>query len=387
MIRVGIVCDSFEVGGQEQGCLEVLRRLDRRRFTPFLYLFRPGSLLPAARALGVQIEVGHDKPGADARWTAADDAARAAWGRRLPQCLRRDRIDVCLVYAWPEAVSAAEEAEVGALVERIDGPALSGRIRDKSAFHRIICESKLGRDVLLAQRPLFGCRRDRMIVIPNGVDLHRFDARRYHRGECRTRLGLRGKHFVIGTVARLAPEKNLGQLLRAVRHVMDTSRQASRVHVVVAGPDRGEGEALAAETRRLGIEDRVHFLGSREDVPEILRACDAYVLSSLYEGTPFSLLEAMAMGLPVVANQVGGAIEVVSGNGFLVPALQSEDTGAALAELAEDPALAARLGRRSRRLAERRYGIERMIGAYERVLVEALEASGAATGRAKERAS
>ena len=63
-------------------------------------------------------------------------------------------------------------------------------------------------------------------------------------------------------------------------------------------------------------------------MPEVLAALDAYVLTSLYEGTPFSLLEAMAMGLPIVANQAGGVIEVMSGNGYLVPVLQPEETGA-----------------------------------------------------------
>jgi len=387
MIRVGVVCDSFEVGGQEQGCLEVLRRLDRARFAPYLYVFRPGGLLPEVRALEVPIVLGYDKPGSDARWTEADDAARKAWAPRLTECLARDGIDVCLVYAWPEAIPAACAAGVGGIIERVDGPALSGRIRDKSACHRIICESRLGRDVLLAQRELFGCRRDRMAVIPNGVDTARFDPQRYGRSECRERLGLHDRDFVVGTVARLSAEKNLVQILRGVRYAMDVSRHASRIQVVLAGPDRGEGATLAAEARRLGIEERVLFLGARDDVPEILRALDAYVLSSFYEGTPFSLLEAMAMGLPVVANQIGGVIEVVNGNGFLVPVLQPEDTGRALIELMETPALAIRLGRRSRRLAVRRYDISRMIEGYERVLLEALEVGRPDTADAREHAS
>ncbi len=385
MIRVGFVCDSFEIGGQERGCLEVLRRLDRRRFAPSLYLFRPGSLLPEARELGVPITVGHDKPGAEPGWTEADAAARRAWRGGLAAALRRDRVDVCLLYAWVDGIAAAREAGVGALVERLDGPALATRIRDKSDLQRIICESRHGRNVLRAQRDLVGCRRAQLVVIPNGVDLVRFDPARYDRAECRARLGLGADDFVVGSVGRLSPEKNLVQLLGAVRHVLARSRHASRVQVVVAGPDRGDGPALLAAAERLGIADRVRLLGARTDVPEVLRAFDAYVLTSVYEGTPFSLLEAMAMALPVVANQVGAVIEVMNGNGYLVPVLQPEETGAALTELLEKPELRARLGRRSRQVAVRRYDVERMIRGYEDVLLDACGAVAAA--RAAEAAS
>lgn len=379
MIRVGVIGDSLEIGGQERGLLEVLRRLDRRDFAPHLYLFRPGALLDEVRELGVPLAVGHDKPGAIRAWTKADDAARIAWSTRLAQLLRRDRIDVALIYAWSDGIDAALSAGVRAIVERLDGPGLAAKVRDKSACARVICESRLGRDVALAQKDLLGCRSGQIVIIPNGVDLARFDPRRYDRARCRAALGLSAGDFVIGSVARLSPEKNLAQLLDAIRFAITRSRGASRVRAVIAGPDRGDGERLRAAAERLGIADRVRFLGARSDVPEVLCACDAYVLCSLVEGTPFALLEAMAMGLPVVANQVGAVTEVIRGNGFLTPVLHPEETGWGLIRLLEDPELARRLGRRSRQIAVRRYDVERMIGRYQAVLLEALDASAEAT--------
>ena len=378
MIRVGVIADSFEVGGQERGCLEILRRLDRRRFAPSLYLFRPGSLLEEARELGIPIVVAHDKPGVERAWTGADDAARRSWQQRLSACLRQDGIDVALVWGWIDGIVAAQAAGVRAIVERVDGPALATRIRDKSACQRIICESRLGRDMLLAQRRLLRCRREQIVVVPNAVDLARFDPARYDRARCRERLGFGPDDFVFGSVARLAVDKNQVQLLRAARRVLDARGDARQLRVVVGGRDRGCRGELEEEARRLGIADRVHFLGERRDVPEVLRALDVYALTSLHEGTPFILLEAMAMGLPVVANQVGAILEIVRGNGYVVPPLVAEDTGTALIELIDDPELRRRLGRRSRALAVRRHGIDDMIRDYERVLADALEVTAAA---------
>jgi hypothetical protein len=96
-----------------------------------------------------------------------------------------------------------------------------------------------------------------------------------------------------------------------------------------------------------------------------------YALTSLYEGVPLALLEAMAMGLPVVATQIPSITEVVDGNAYLVGSLQPWDTAAALRALVGDPGQRARLGRRSRHLACR-WGLDAMVRRYETVLVEAL---------------
>jgi glycosyltransferase involved in cell wall biosynthesis len=232
--------------------------------------------------------------------------------------------------------------------------------------------------VLLAQQELLGGRRGQTIVIPNAVDLARYDPARFDRARCRADLGLRPDDFVVGSIGRLAEQKNFGQLLRAVPYVLGRSRHASRVQVVIAGPDRGCGAELRAEADRLGIADRVRFLGARSDVPEVLSAFDVFVMTSVWEGAPFALLEATAMGLPIVANQVGAVAEIVRGNGILVEVLHAEETGRALVELLDDPDLARRMARRSRQVAVRSFGIDRMVRRYEAVLLEALAASDAA---------
>jgi glycosyltransferase involved in cell wall biosynthesis len=378
MIRVGFVCDSLEIGGQELGFLELIRRLDRARFSPYLYAFRPGFLFAQARSLGIPIMLGQDKPGADREWTQADSDARLRYRETLARQLRADAIDVCLLYAWGDGVAAAQDAGIRAIVERLDGPTLASRIADKSPCRRVICESRGIRDLVLAQRELLRCRPEQLVVIPNGIDLNRFDPGRYDRARCRQALGVAAGDFVIGSVARLAPEKNLGHLLRAAKLLIDSAgapaQDRRRIQVIVAGPDLGCRAALESEAGELEIADRVRLLGARSDVPEILAALDVFTLTSIYEGSPFALLEAMAMGLPVVATHVGAVSEVIDGNGYLVGPLSPEQTCRALRELLLDGDLRARLGGRSRGVSQR-YDIRHMVKSYEAILLEALAES------------
>jgi glycosyltransferase involved in cell wall biosynthesis len=320
----------------------------------------------------VPLALGHDRPGRDARWMERDRKAKARWRDRLARLLRRDRIDACLLFAWADGVEAARRAGVPALVEWADGPGLVGRIRDKSALSRIICESQAARAIIRAQRGLFGCKPGRLVVIRNGIDLERFDPERYDRSRCRAALGLKPEDFALGCVARLSPEKNLAQLVRGLamaREYREPGRKG-RLKLFLAGPDRGSRREIVAAARALGVRGDVHLLGARDDVPQVLRALDSFALVSLYEGAPHALCEAMAMGLPVIASAVGGIPEMIDGNGLLVGVNHPFDLARAVLELEAEPRLRRRLGERSRRLAGR-YDIRRMIGEFEGVLLEA----------------
>jgi glycosyltransferase involved in cell wall biosynthesis len=115
---------------------------------------------------------------------------------------------------------------------------------------------------------------------------------------------------------------------------------------VLAG-DGPERPALEAQARSLGIEGRVRFLGHRTDIPQLLAVSDLFVLPSLYEGLPLSVLEAMAAGKPVIATQIGGTSEVVTDGetGLLVKPRDSNALAAAIQRLLTDQDLANRLAR------------------------------------------
>jgi glycosyltransferase involved in cell wall biosynthesis len=189
----------------------------------------------------------------------------------------------------------------------------------------------------------------------------------------RRELGLPPEAQVIGSVARLVAQKRLDRLLHAVAALPE------RVHCVIAGegPEREPIEALAL---RLGLRQRLHLLGFRTDVGDVLAALDVFVLSSAAEGMANAMLEAMAAGIPVVSTAVSGADEALgpgadgTAPGVIVQA-GSAELAAALRPLLEDPGLRRRMGAAGRQRARERFGFERMLDRWE-----ALLAGGAASG-------
>jgi glycosyltransferase involved in cell wall biosynthesis len=181
------------------------------------------------------------------------------------------------------------------------------------------------------------------------------------REELKHSLGLNGA--TLAFAGRLTAQKSLGRALEAVAG-------AEGVSFVVAGegPDRA---ALESRARRLGIADRVRFLGAqpRERVVELFRAADATILSSSWENFPHTVVEALAVGTPVLAMEAGGVAEVVRDgvNGLLVPAGDTEALAEAVRRYFADPALRERLrGQASASVAD--YSAERVFSRLEDVL-------------------
>jgi glycosyltransferase involved in cell wall biosynthesis len=194
----------------------------------------------------------------------------------------------------------------------------------------------------------------RILALPNGVDLttHR-PAAAGERMQLRCDLGLPTDRFVAAFVGRLHPVKDVDTLLEAAVRV------PRAVLVVVGdGPDRGRLEARAG---RLGVGGRVRFTGMSERVPDLLRAADAFLLSSRGEGMSNALLEAMACGLPCLASRsIGGARELLGdGRGILLADGDAAAWAGALERLADDPELRATMGRAAAELVAGGLSLER----------------------------
>ena len=157
------------------------------------------------------------------------------------------------------------------------------------------------------------------------------------------------------TPARLHSQKGHIFLLEAAVHVPDA--------LFVFAGDGEERSRLEDRARQLHIADRVRFLGSRQDVPALLACCDVFVLPSLYEGLPLSVLEAMAAGRPVVATSISGTDEaVVDGvTGLLVPPSDAGALAAALNRVLSDRDLAARLANAGRTAVNEKFSSEIMV--------------------------
>jgi glycosyltransferase involved in cell wall biosynthesis len=209
-----------------------------------------------------------------------------------------------------------------------------------------------------------GYRGERIVTVPNGL----FEADVTARAdpvETRRSLELIGGEFAVLCVANLRPEKGAAAFVEAVTRAREQTPQL-RGLVVGDGPQRGALERLT-EGR-----DGVELLGSRGDVPDLIAACDALCLLSEAEALPISILEAMALGRPVVTTDVGGTAEAVAHEqtGLVVPPRDPAAAVQALRRLASNPAWARELGERGRARQRERFSGEAMVDGYWRALGE-----------------
>lgn len=211
-----------------------------------------------------------------------------------------------------------------------------------------------------------GFPENRVRVIHNGIDVAS-PATREGRACARRRLAVSEETFVIGTVARLDPVKDLPVLIQATAAL--SNRLPVLLLIIGDGSERRRLEGIAGD---LDAHGHVRFLGHREDARDVLAACDAYANSSISEGVSLTILEAMAAGLPIVATRVGGTPEVVDDScSVLVRPRDPAALAAALHGLAVDRANRERLGAAARARVEARFTIERMVGEYREAYLKA----------------
>ncbi len=205
------------------------------------------------------------------------------------------------------------------------------------------------------------CDPTRIHVVPNGIDITRFAPDPATRARVRAELGIPGDSWLVGTVGRLAPEKDQALLIRAMAPLLDERRQ---LVIVGDGPERAALEAARSATWRAEF---CHLIGARGDVAPYLAAMDAFVLSSRTEGLPLGLLEAMATGLPVVSTSVGGIPDLIQSgeNGVLVPPGDEKALLRELVALAGHPTAGLKLGRAGRETVLAGYSLSSMAERYE----------------------
>jgi sugar transferase (PEP-CTERM/EpsH1 system associated) len=229
--------------------------------------------------------------------------------------------------------------------------------------HRHIALSKHLRDYLV---DAIGVPNERVAQIYNGVDTQRF---RPHDG---VREPLAGAPFGdehlwrVGTVGRLHAIKDQLLLARAFIRALQLQPAArERLRLVIAGdgPMRGQVQQCLADAK---VDDLAWLAGEREDVPQLLRSLDAFVLPSRAEGISNTILEAMATGLPIVATDVGGNGELLEHGqtGVLVPAMDVEAMARALLDDLAEPERARARGRAARIAVQRRFSLDTMVSAY-----------------------
>lgn len=215
----------------------------------------------------------------------------------------------------------------------------------------------------------------KVTLLPNGIDLRPYAHVRDNRSATRAKLGFSSQDLLIVVVGRLEEQKGHRFLLQAFAQ-MQAAGKAANTHILLAGDGRLR-DSLKAQAFSSGIADFVHFLGMRQDIPDILGACDIFAMPSLWEGMSLALLEGMAAGLPILATDVGAARQVLcDGDGLTGVLVEPGDVSAieeGLSRLLASEALRGDFATRGARTAAERYSVQGLADRLSALYLEILE--------------
>lgn len=349
------VLSSFGVGGQERVALDLAIGQQARGHDVSVISLAPGpdgAMADEFARAGIALGRVEKRDGLDP--TLVPRLARALVRRRAHVVHTHNPLP--LIYGAPAACLARAAA-----IHTKHGinPGGRGQRWLRRAAARLVNAFVAVSDTTAAQaRDQHDTAPAKLHTIPNGIRLDRYAPNPEARASARVELGL-GDAWVVGTVGRLTAPKNQAMLVRAMAPIL-----SSRVRLVIVGDgeDRAEIEAAVAE---LPDPRWVVLTGRRMDVPRLIHAFDVFALSSITEGLPLVVPEAMAAGLPIVTTGVGGLPGVVEDQvtGLVVP-VDEHRLGAALAALEANRDRARGMGARGRTTALARYNYDRMVDAY-----------------------
>lgn len=345
--RLVFLLEDLEYGGTQRQALELARRVDRRRFQVELWVLRAGDdLAPVARDWGLPVV-----------WLARSGwvGPQSLWGlwKRLWQT-PPDLLMLLTVIPNIWGRLWGRPARVPVIVGNCRGGAAPWRQHERWLWplaHHILCNSGILKDLLVSR---YGVPPARLTVVQNGVDTEFFQPRSGEQSQ--------GPPVLL-CVARLVPDKDHDTLLAAFAHLADRHPDAE-LWLVGNGPRR---PALEHKVQDLGLSGQVKFLPTTQDVRQLYRQADIFVLSSVAEALPNVILEAMAAGLPVVATRVGGVPEAVASGetGLLVAPRDVAALAGALERLLDEPQTRLAMGRRGRERAVAEFSFDAMVRRHE----------------------
>lgn len=365
-LRVFLLIKGLGVGGAERLLERSVPYFDRTRFD-----YQIGYLLPWKDALVSSFELA-GIPVHCFNYRRVTDVGVL---RRLISVLRRERIELLHAHLPIPGVlarMAKRLARVRWLVyTEHNVPSRYGtltRALNATTYRLNDAVVAVSREVESRVRTYVRGGRPRVVIIPNAVDPGMFEEKTASREEICRQFGFPPDALIVVNVANLVSKKGHRYLLAAARRVVDQEPRA-RFLLVGLGP---LGPELAKEALQYGLNGHVVFTGFRADAVSLMAAADVFVLASLHEGLPVSLLEAMAVGRPAVVTRVGGIPEVVipGKTAELVEPRDVNGLTTAILSLLHDPTRRVSMGEMARRHVGERYGMAQMVRAVEDVYRE-----------------
>ncbi|MCI0337012.1 MAG: glycosyltransferase [Acidobacteria bacterium] len=363
-VKILHVLDSLGIGGMERVVIDVVNGLDPAKFEQTVCcISRKGD---AARYL---------REGAGCIDLGKGSEADHLMPLKIARVIRQERPDIIHTQSWSGVDTAIAKlmtrgtrlvhSEHGRNVPYIYCEPLKRKIARRCLYHLADAVFTISSEVQAYYCRETGFPVNRMRVIPNGVDARRIDeaARSNCRG-IRQELGIAADDFVIGTVARLDRTKDTITLARAFAKLYRSHRNPRfKLLVVGDGEKKVEIQSFVIEQ---GFSSAVVFTGVRHDVPGLLGAMNLFALSSLSEGMPITVLEAMCASLPVVATNVGALPELVEEGvtGFLVEPGNDEDFAERISRFYGMEEMTRGFGMAGRHKVEREFRLDQMLQRY-----------------------
>lgn len=370
-VNVLFVITAMGMGGSERLVYNLALKLDRSRFNPSVAWFLGDGVISEFKDLKIPLHhVGKTK--------RVDFTAM----QRLHRIIRENKIDVVNAQHFMPAVYSyygCKFKEKRALIFtahsewEIEEISWKWRIIGRYLLRRTDVSVGVTRGVSNLIQGAFKIDARQTVTIENGVDINAFAPKRNVGGLKRSLLGINGKERIIGIVANFKKVKNHRFLLQVFAELVKTFEDVKLVLVGrgFAGHADNTEEELWQFVNENHLTKKVVFLSNNPNIPDLLNAMDVFCLTSLKEGLPISLIEAMATGLPVVGTNVEGIRDVIvpHEDGLLIELGDVEGLKNAFIELLAKPDWSHKLGEAARRKAQEKYSLERCISEYEALLL------------------
>jgi len=359
--RLVFVITELEPGGAERCLVEIATRLNRAKYSPSVF-----SLAPAPsgdkRILVDRLQVA-DVPTTFLGFAHGWNYFSAV--RRLTNLFREGRIELVQSFLFHANVVSAKAATAAAVPHHFTGLRVADPRKWRLVIERLTT-ARAERHVCVSQNVAevyrwAGFDSQKLVVIPNGVDLA---SRNQSSSDVENPLELVDLRRAILYVGRLDKQKGLDRFFRELPLIFQHLPQ----HDLVLVGDGQQKDALHRLAARLGISDRVKFLGWRPEAATLIAAADLLVLPSRWEGMPNVILEAMAAGKPVVATQAEGTVELLGIAALEQTTAVGDWTGLRkrLVEIAKNTQLASQLGMKNQ-IRAAQFSIQTMVERYERL--------------------
>ncbi len=367
---VGLVYGpQLDVGGVETHLLQLLKYLDRDAFDPVLFSGASERFTGQAGSLGSKVIPWEPESALDFRSA-----------HHLQKLFREEKIDLVHIHHprayWPASQAARAlglpcAATVHLLAREMAEAPVPFRSFKRWAYGAMegwLLRQRIDQVIFVSEnaRSRMG-PVSRAVTIPNGIDLR--PVQQNSRETLRAALCAPKESVVVVGVGRLHPQKGYDVLLEALA-LLQPAPETLRLWIVGDGEEHA---ALEAQTRALNLQDTVQFLGAREDIPDLLRAADIFVLPSRFEGMPYILLEAMAAGMAIIASEVGEVGNIIEENktGFLVPSGAPAGLAKRIKTLSQSPKIRKEFGAAARAKTgnyEAEPMVRRLTGVYKSLL-------------------